>query len=73
MKSFKIIIFLLILLSFEQVKSQTNTLVAYPNPFTDTLSIQVYLASNDTVTITVVSIPGVKYAEPNFVLSLMSY
>jgi hypothetical protein len=58
MKSLKIIIFLFLLLSFKQVKSQTNTLIAYPNPFTDTLSIQVYLASNDTVTITVVSVTG---------------
>ncbi len=58
MKSIKLIIFLFLLLSFKQVKSQTNTLIAYPNPFTDTLKIQVYLASNDTVTITVVSVIG---------------
>jgi hypothetical protein len=58
MKPFRIIILLFLILSFKQVKSQTDSLKIYPNPFTDTLNIQVYLVGNDTVTITVVSIIG---------------
>jgi hypothetical protein len=58
MKPFKIIILVFFILSFTQVKSQTNILSIYPNPFTDTLNVQIYLAGNDTVTITVYSITG---------------
>jgi hypothetical protein len=58
MKALKISILFIALFCFKQVKSQTDTLTVYPNPFTDTLNIQIYLVSNDTVTITVYNILG---------------
>jgi len=58
MKYIKLIIFLFLLLSFKQVKSQTDSLIIYPNPFIDTLNLQIYLVNNDTVTITVYSVTG---------------
>jgi hypothetical protein len=58
MKLSKIIILLFLLLSFSEVKSQSDTLIVYPNPFADTLNIQIKLVSNDTVTILVYNVLG---------------
>jgi hypothetical protein len=57
-KPLKLIILLFLILSFKQVRSQTNTLNVSLNPFIDTLNVQLYLANNDTVTITVISFIG---------------
>ena len=58
MKANKIIIILFSILCFKQVKSQTDTLVPYPNPFVDTLRIKLQLVNTDTVSIKIYNTLG---------------